>query len=88
MPLISLTKWNYCLIISYMNKAKVQQHKESFPWQSLRIPFTKEERERFNRFIKETGRSAGPWVRVVILKELEREESSGEALRYPAEAMK
>jgi hypothetical protein len=45
---------------------------------STRIPLTPEESARFRSFLKATGRKAGPWVRTLVLREMEREEGRGD----------
>ncbi len=61
-----------------MNKANMQQNKNGYPWQSLRVPFSREEKELLRNFLKKTGRSAGPWVRIVILQAIKEEEKQHE----------
>ena len=44
------------------------------PDEVMRIPFeTHEDRAKFRRFLKATGRKAGPFVRTLILKAMDDE---------------
>lgn len=42
---------------------------------SVRIPLTEKEEKEFRKFLKNTGRSAGPFLRVLILSALEVEKT-------------
>jgi hypothetical protein len=55
-----------------MSKAKLQQ-KSNSSWINLKIPFSESEVQTFRAFLKSTGRSAGPWARIVILKAIKEE---------------
>jgi len=37
------------------------------------IPFRAGERERFERYLEETGTKAGPLVRILIIRQMDRE---------------
>jgi hypothetical protein len=38
------------------------------------VPFEGDEDDRFRRFVKDTGRAQGPWVRTIILKAMAEEQ--------------
>ena len=42
------------------------------------LPFSPEEADRFRAFLENTGRKAGPWLRILAIQAMEREESRGD----------
>jgi len=53
-----------------MSVAKSQQYIQM----SLRVRLSAEEMAQFRRFLSESGRKAGPWIRTVIINAIEEKE--------------
>ena len=41
---------------------------------NIKVPFLEGEEDRFKTFLRSSGRKAGPYLRVLILREIERAE--------------
>ncbi len=51
---------------------------------TIDAPFSDDEKARFRAFLKATGRSAGPWVRILILQAMEEEVARNRLTAEPA----
>lgn len=60
-------------VMSYKDGVTKQQIKNKFV--GIRVPFTDEEAQKFDNFLKNSGRKVGAYTRLLILKAMEEENS-------------
>lgn len=55
-----------------------RKYEKKAPRNALNVPFTAEETAAFRAFLKNTGRKAGPWLRLLALRAMAMEQGMGD----------